>query len=360
MVALSPSWSADASPSWPHTPRCATVNGDGAVTFTRDDGKSLAPTTGHTKPVQYTYSLAVLETPNTMLATVNGTVERSTDAGCTWQAVGKLDSPFFMRLAAARGGSAYAWQDNGTTLQRIRGNRIDTLTVPKGVDGLTGLGVDRWNANHVRIGDGSGQIWDSRDGGQTWAARGRPAFTGELSFVYRTAFDPSDLDHVLTGWLDHGGALSSDGGQHWRASTGLAGDGKGSVNLFSITVSPAAGSVVYAEGLDLDEYDTGSPTEGRHVYVSLDGGRRFRPIATNNVDGVSLINGTLLAPHPTNPFVLYFEFGMSFGGYGTDLYRYDLLRNRITRTHNDNDGFASIAFNPVDPRVVYVGLVDEP
>jgi len=37
-----------------------------------------------------------------------------------------------------------------------------------------------------------------------------------------------------------------------------------------------------------------------------------------------------------------------------------VLRGRLTRTHNDNDGFASIAYNPVDPRVVYVGLVDEP
>jgi hypothetical protein len=350
---------ADASPSWWHAPRCGTVTGNGAVTFTRDDGATLAPTTGHTRPVQYTYGLTALDTPNTLLATVNGTLERSTDAGCTWAPIGPLASRFFMRLAPARGGSAYAWQDNGTALQRVHGDRLETLTVPKGIDGVSGLGVDRRNGDHVRLGDGAGQIWDSRDGGHTWTALGRPAYTDNL-FVYRTAFDPNDLDHVVTGWLNHGGAVSVDGGRHWHASTGLAGDGKGNVNLFSVTVSPAAGFVVYAEGLDMDEYDQGTPTEGRHVYVSLDGGRQFRPIATNNIDDIHLINGNLLAPHPTNPFVLYFEFGMSYGGYGTDLYRYDLLRGRITRTHNDNDGFSSIAYNPADPRVMYVGITDEP
>ena len=334
------------------------MTGDGAVTFTRDGGTSLAPTTGQTRPVQYTYGLTALGIPNTLLATVNGTLERSTDAGCTWHPIGELASRWFMRLTAAPHGTAYAWQDNGTGLQRIHGDRIETLTAPPGIDGVSGLGVDRWNADHVRLGDGDGQLWDSRDGGRTWKALGRPAY-GD-AFVYRTAFDPNDLEHVVTGWLNHGGVISTDGGRKWRDSTGLAGDGMGSVNLFSVTVSPAAGFVVYAEGLDMDEYDTGSPTEGRHVYVSVDGGRHFRPIATNNVDDVRLINGNLLAPHPTNPFVLYFEFGMSYGGYGTDLYRYDLLRNRLTRTHNDNDGYSSIAYNPTDPRVMYVGITDEP
>jgi len=355
---------AEASPSRWHAPRCGTVTGDGAVTFTRDDGASLAPTTGQTRPVQYTYGLTALDTPNTLLATVNGTLERSTDAGCTWRPIGEVASRWFTRLSAAPRGTAYAWQDNGSALQRVYADRVETLTPPKSINdvtgvGIVGLGVDRWNPDHVRIGDSNGQIWNSRDGGQTWTAVGQPAF-GDALFVYRTAFDPNDLDHVVTGWLNHGGAVSTDGGRHWRASTGLASDGKGPVNLFSITVSPAAGFVVYAEGLDMDEYDTGSPTEGRHVYVSVDGGRRFRPIATNNVDDVRLINGNLLSPHPTNPFVLYFEFGMSYGGYGTDLYRYDLLRNRITRTHNDNDGFSSIAYNPADPRVMYVGITDEP
>lgn len=66
-----------------------------------------------------------------------------------------------------------------------------------------------------------------------------------------------------------------------------------------------------------------------------------------------------MAAHPTNPNVLYFSYGTSFGGYGADLYRYDDATGRVTKTHNAYHGIPSIAFNPADPATMYLGLALE-
>ena len=79
-------------------------------------------------------------------------------------------------------------------------------------------------------------------------------------------------------------------------------------------------------------------------------------------DGVTLTNGTFLQPHPTKRGRLYFVFGMNFGGYGTDLFRF---RDRpdggdLTVEHNAYDEIKAIAFNPARPRYMYLGLAEEP
>ena len=71
---------------------------------------------------------------------------------------------------------------------------------------------------------------------------------------------------------------------------------------------------------------------------------------------MTLTNGVLLVPHPSDADVLYFEFGTYFQGYGTDIYRYDHGTGDVTTTHNGYDDVSSIAFNPVDASVMYFGL----
>jgi len=66
-----------------------------------------------------------------------------------------------------------------------------------------------------------------------------------------------------------------------------------------------------------------------------------------------------MAAHPTDANVLYFSFGASFGGYGTDLYRFDAATNQVTKTHNAYHGIHAFAFNPAAPSVMYLGLVHE-
>jgi hypothetical protein len=52
-------------------------------------------------------------------------------------------------------------------------------------------------------------------------------------------------------------------------------------------------------------------------------------------------------------------FGSNFGGYGTDLYRYDHADATISLTHNKWHDTV-IEFLPGDPSWIYLGLSIEP
>ncbi|MGW5424153.1 WD40/YVTN/BNR-like repeat-containing protein [Streptomyces sp. NPDC003943] len=330
-------------------PTCNRVVGDGAVTFTTDDGATLTGTTGTLRPVSYTHGLVALGTANTLLATRNDELQRSTDAGCSWSHVANLGSSA-VTLTAGVGSRAFVWEPNGATLARVDGTTVTTLTAP--TTAVVGLGTDPADAGHVRLAGNDGKLYDSRDGGATWTAIGTPAFPAGTG-VYSVAFDPANLDHAVAGAMVNGGAVTTDGGTTWTASTGLTSGT--SANLFRTAVSPANPAVVYGVGIDLTEAVPGSGNEGRHLYRSTDGGRTFAKIVDDTSDH-KLTNSTLLAPSPTDPAVLYFEYGTYFSGYGTDLLRYDAGTGLVTKTHNAFDGVSAIAFNPARPSVMYLGV----
>ncbi|MFI9839923.1 WD40/YVTN/BNR-like repeat-containing protein [Nonomuraea sp. NPDC051941] len=335
-------------------PACGTVNGDGSVTYTRNDGRTIAPTSQVLRPVVYTTGLVALDRPDELLAMSNNALLTSQDAGCTWATVGKVNGRN-TELVAARGGRAYAWDRDGNLTLATSG-AVTQLTSPAGE--VAGLGVDRYRGDRLRVSDGRGQLHESRDGGRTWRTVGVPAWAqGDLVLVYTAVFDPYDLNHVVVGGSDTGARVTFDGGRTWTASTGLSKTG-GKVNVFSAAISPAAPNVVYAMGLDIGEADGGAPSGGRHIYRSFDGGRRFAPVVDHG-DGVTLANGPLLAPHPTDPGVLYFDFGTGWAATGTDIYKYDARRNRVTVNHNAYDRVTSIAFNPSNPGVMYLGVAEE-
>jgi photosystem II stability/assembly factor-like uncharacterized protein len=334
-------------------PACDSVAGTAAVAFTRDEGRTLSQTEGELHGVAYTFGLVALDTPNTLVAEHDGAILRSTDAGCTWAELGRVDD-WPLTLTAAEGGRAYAWRDNGATLYRIDAGGVTRLTSP--VDNIIGLQADKANGAHVRLGDGLGGVWESLDAGDgRWAQIGAPQVTEPL--VYRVTFDPNDLDHVLVGMATEGAFVSDDGGATWTAASGFARDDRGA-NVFNFAVSPADGRVVWAMGIDLGESLDGAPSGGRHIYRSRDGGRTFKRVLKQSRK-VTLVNGPVMAAHPTKPHVLYFVFGTYFQSYGTDIYRYDARRKKVTTTHNPYHDVSSIAFNPADPSVMYLGLTVE-
>jgi photosystem II stability/assembly factor-like uncharacterized protein len=218
---------------------------------------------------------------------------------------------------------------------------------------MTGLSVSPGHPRQLRFGDSSGTIWASSDGGKTWA------ITGGLAgyFVYRTAFDPKDPNHILVGTMSNGAFTSFDGGLTWQPASGFALKGI-PVNIFNIVVSPVNPDVVWAQGINLAESDAHVPSQGRHVYRSGDGGRTFAPVVDQD-SRVTLTNGPLMVPHPTNEQVLYFVFGMSFMNYGTDLYRYDQDTRQVTLTHNGYSEISAIAFHPRHPELMYLGLAND-
>jgi hypothetical protein len=347
------STAAPAADGW-SLPQCRQVTGAPSITASPDQGQRLARTAGTMAPISYTLGLVPLEEPGVWMATVGAQVIRSADGGCTWapwldltQATGGA----LLTLTRAPGDRVYAWADNGSRLSAIEGQRSRTVTLPGA--SIVGLAVDPANADHLRYGDSSGAVWDSTDGGTNWTRRGALRAVG----VYRMAFEPGNLDHVVAGTVSTGASVSTDGGMSWQRSTGLSST-NGSVNVFNLAFSPVRGRIVWAMGLDIAEADAGAPSQGRHLYLSVDGGMSWRTVVDQD-SRVTLINGPLMVPHPEDPGVLYFVFGTYFQGYGTDLYRYDARAGEVTLTHNRYDDIGAIAFHPADPRLMVFGLVNE-
>ncbi len=324
-------------------PTCSPITGSDAITYTTDQGETLTPTAGVLHGVGYT-GVAALDTPNTLVAAHKGELLLSEDAGCSWTAAGALEGDVF-QITAGRGGVAYAWVDNGLPLYRIENGAATMLTPP--AQNIIGLGIDPEDSRHLRIGDASGSVSDSTDGGETWTKQGTTAPHGDLLIAYRMAFDPTDLDHYLFGQATDGAEVTFDGGETWEKSTGLGVH----ANAFSLAVSPADPTIVWAESLEVGP-DTKS------VYRSTDGGLTFDPVVDESAE-VTLVNGALLVAHPSDPDVVYFVFGTNYANYGTDIFRYDAGADELTKTHNDYDDVWAIAFSPADDSVMYFGLVVE-
>ena len=326
-------------------PPCSMVTGTGGVTFTTDEGRTLAPTSQGMRGIAYTYGLVVQpDEPDTLMAWHADDLLLSTDAGCSWRVAATITGwDFPPKLAAAGNGRVYGWSDNRRFLVRYDARGVRQLKQPAD---FVGFAVDPKNGEHLRAGGGDGVIWDSRDAGETWDPIGQIGAAGEV--IYRFTFDPHDLDHIVAGMTRKGAYVSRDGGNSWTHATGL---GRGNVNAFNFEISPADGDYVYAMSIDL-------ANSTRHISLSRDGGETYEPVVAEE-PGIKLVNGPTMAAHPTNRGVLYFIFGTATQGYGTDVMRFDLATGRVTIEHNDHHDIASIAFSPKDARVMYLGLVQE-
>lgn len=332
-------------------PACNQIAGTSTVTFTRNEGQTLAPTPPPAGTF-YTTGLVALEAPNTLLASTNGVLLRSTNAGCTWSLLAdpREETGYaLLTLTKAGGERAYAWADNGSAFLRIDGERVTRLKATG--TSILGVGVDPANPDRVRLGDEIGQVWESADAGETWAPLGTPATEG--LFVYRVAFDPTDLDHILVGTMVQNAFHTTDGARSWTKVTGFSIGEREQSNVFSLVVSPVDPRIVWAMALDMVLVDS-DPNAARAIYRSVDGGLTFTPVVRGNQ--ASIQNGPTLAVHPTDPNVVYWAFGMSYMNYGTDLYRYDAAAARLTSRHNGYHGIRAIDFSPALPEVVmYLG-----
>ena len=333
-------------------PACSRIVGSSALTFTADDGATLTPATRPLRGTTYAKGLVALDTPNVLLGAVQSVLYRSTDAGCSWRVLADLGSQAngeLLTLTKVGGERAYAWSDNRGVLFRVDGRTVTTLRSP--VTSIVGLGTDPKNADHTRLGDDTGQVWESFDAGATWSPLGSPALAG--AFAYRVAFNPASPDHIVVGTMVNGAYVTTDGARTWTQATGLS---KGNANVFNLVVSPADPQVVWAMGIDLAISDT-DPGNGRFIYRSVDGGYTYGPVVHQDPNaGINMQNGPTLAAHPTDPNLLYWDFGMSFGNYGTDLYKVDAATGQVTWTHNPYHGIGAIEFSPASSSLLYLGL----
>jgi hypothetical protein len=329
------------------SPTCDEVHGMGAVTFSTDEGRTLAPLAEQLSGNSNTTGLVALDRPGLLLAESKGSLYMSRDGGCTWSNAATLNySPVMLTCAGQT--RAYAWSDNGNYFARIDERGVHELVVP--VTSIHGVGADPADGRHVRVGAENGDILESFDSGQSWAFIGRAPAATELTLTYRMVFDPHNLDHVMLGRSNDGAWVTTDGGARWQQSTGGV---VGPANVFNFAISPADPNVVWAMGIYLPHVDL--PWGGRYIARSTDGGRTFAAVL-RQTNQVTLINGPVMAAHPTNPNVLYFVFGTYFSNYGTDIYKYDARTGRIETRHNSYPDVNAIVFSKPTPTVMYLGL----
>ena len=324
----------------PLFPPCSVVEGTPGVTFSRNEGGTLARMAQPLRGTAYTYGLAALDVPHTLLSFHGPTLSISRDDGCHWTPLGDYVADFPPSITAAPGGRAYIWSDNRQFLLRYDDNGVVALKPP---GAIVGLGVDPQNGLRIRIGTNDGSIADSRDGGATWTGAGFPP--AMMASFYRVAFDPNDLDHVVAGAMVEGAFVSRNGGQSWTRATGFA---SGRVNAFNFAISPVDPNTVWLAAIDLSD-------ESRHIYLSRDGGASYTAVVDPSAD-VTIINQPVMVAHPTDANVMYFVFGTFFQGYGTDIYRFDAATRRLTTTHNPYNDINAIAFSRDHPEVMYLGL----
>ena len=139
-----------------------------------------------------------------------------------------------------------AWLDIGPSLvpegQTYGTNRVDVI------GRVSSVAVDPGNVKHLLCGSANGGIWETKDGGATWAARTDQMPTLAIGAV---TFDPGDRKRVYAGSgegnfyanLGAGVYRSVDGGTTWKviATAPFVG-----VGFYDLVVDPVNTKVLYA------------------------------------------------------------------------------------------------------------------
>jgi hypothetical protein len=155
------------------------------------------------------------------------------------------------------------------------------VTVPGRV---AAIAIDPSNRNHALVGAAAGGVWESFDGGTTWAARGDAFPTLTTGAI---AFDPTHHNVVYCGtgegnWYGRWGQgvmRSTDGGTFWTLHSGAPFIGQG---FHDLLVDPANSNNLVA-----------ATTGG--VYTSADAGVTWTQRRTHRCWSLAMAPGEILA-----------------------------------------------------------------
>lgn len=310
------------------------ASGAAAVTWTSDQGESAAARAADPDDDTHTWSVVTLSEPGALAASHDGTLLRSDDGGCTWSALALPDGQNRHLLAADT--LVYAWSPTLETIYRIEGETVLELASPD--PELVGLGADPADPLHLRAGNASCDLYDSQDGGETWALH-EAAPSRELNTTF-VAFDPEDLDHVVCTLTGDGAFASFDGGGRWDRARGF--QTKEAVNMFSAIIAPGDRDVVWAEGLRVED-------TRRMIWRSDDGGITWF-LGVEDGGEVNLDSSPPLAVHPAAPNVVAFSGGGRF-------YTYDARDDALSAgTPTPGLEVKAITASPAAPGIWYLGL----
>jgi photosystem II stability/assembly factor-like uncharacterized protein len=247
-------------------------------------------------------------------------------APAEWMWLQRADPDGSIPPAAYREALAQTGQldgDTGRASPQLAGARWQLLG-PGNIGGrLIDLVLDPARPGTVYVAAGTGGVWKSTDGGDTFATAWSDSLPQSMGAL---AVAPDGTLYAGTGEPDHGGGgsyygtgvyRSTDGGASWT-SLGLADTGA----IGRIRIDPANPKRIFvaAQGR---LFDTGGD---RGVYLSEDAGASWRQV----LDGLNDSTGAIdLAVNPANPDIvlaalwdkLRFPDGREYGGPGSGVYR---------------------------------------
>jgi photosystem II stability/assembly factor-like uncharacterized protein len=269
---------------------------------------------------------------------------KSSDGGANWQAFGKgaalrsgtvVTDPRSPETVYGAGEDGVAKSTDGGRTWRSASNglvstMIGSLVLASGSSKVLYAGV--WQG-----------VFKSANGGRTWRlTNGGMVKRSVLALAAGT-------DAVYAGTLGSGIFKSLDGGRTWRpVNTGLT-----ARIVQALAIDPREPSTVYVVSNTSSQYAMGN---GGTIFKTVDGGASWRAIIEpKNVQTVAV------DPHQENIVFAGTTRGLFRSSDGGD--NWELVATApgaptpLGKLHVSNpDTFQTIAFDPVDPRIVYAGI----
>jgi photosystem II stability/assembly factor-like uncharacterized protein len=261
-------------------------------------------------------------------------VFRSTDSGATWTAA-NTGFPTYayaqcLAIDPLTPTTLYAGTDGGVFRSMDSGAHWTAVNT-----GLTNLGVSALAINPLTpttlyAGSYGSGVFRSTDSGATWSAV-NTGLTGHP--VYSLAINPKAPATLYAG-TDSGVFRSTNGGDHWTATTFLPNTELNNRDVHFLAINPKAPATLYAG------------TSVGSVFCSTDSGERWTEMNTGGSNAASL------AINPLTPTILY------AGSSGSGIFRSTDSGKTWSAPNTDFPQYTTascLAINPKAPATLYAG-----
>ena len=191
------------------------------------------------------------------------------------------------------------------------------------------IAIDPTNSNnlYVRVNEGGGRIYVSKDGGNTWFSRNLPSGEAE-NMCNDICIDPANPQIIYIPAVYGGGVLKSvDGGYTWEAKNNGIPDGVSGKNVYDITIDPQNHNNLYA-------------ADYNGIYKTVDGGDYWSPLLPPR--------GYTLQADPINMDIVYAHY------YNSIIKSIDGGTNWSQTGQIDCGSFGNIEIHPFNANIVYI------
>ncbi len=261
----------------------------------------------------------------------NGIWFRSTNGGQQWFGIAAGASGLSVAVDPIDSNNIYAGTANGMARSQDGGETVQVLaSFPAGVS-ANALAIDPVDPQTIYAASGRFFVFRSTDGGDTWAQAFNGLAQGTLLTV---AIDPQEPSNVYTGSNGGGVFHTMDRGENWH----LRSDGMGTSDVRALAVDPVDSANVIAGVF------------GGGAFRSTDSAGRWQEARA----GLATVQLRDIAFAPSDPNIVFGGSVNPFASGDGSLFKSTNGGMDWTATVTGISIF-SIAVDPVDPQLVYLG-----